>query len=189
MFDIGWTEMLVISVIAILVVGPKDLPAMLRTVGQFVGKAKRMAREFQTQFDDAVRDSDLDEVRKSFEDLKSANPTGEIGKALNPLKEAADDLKNTVEKSGLDADISQGPSDTSEPIESSGENSISAGVVKSGAGKTNSAGKKNKASSSTSVKKPSVRKKSASPSKTKIKTKKASPKKSAPAKKAAIANG
>ena len=99
MFDIGWTEMLVIGVIAIVVVGPKDLPRMLRTVGQYVGKAKRMAREFQTQFDDAVKDTELDDVRKSFNDLKSSNPTGEVGKALNPFKDAADDLKKTVEDS------------------------------------------------------------------------------------------
>lgn len=98
MFDIGWTEMLVIAVIAIVVVGPKDLPRMLKTVGQYVGKGKKMAREFQNQFDDAVRDTELADVRDTFNDLKSSNPTSELGKALNPLKEAADDLKNTVEE-------------------------------------------------------------------------------------------
>jgi len=105
MFDIGWTEMLVIGVIAIVVVGPKDLPRMLRTVGQYVGKAKRMAREFQTQFDDAVKDTELDDVRKSFEDLKSSNPTGEIGDALSPFRDAASDLQNTMEAPSVDTDV------------------------------------------------------------------------------------
>lgn len=104
MFDIGWSEMLVIGVIAIVVVGPKDLPRMMRTVGQYVGKAKRMAREFQSQFDAAVRESELDEVRKSFDELKSSNPSGEVGKALNPLREAADDLKKTVDRADKDDD-------------------------------------------------------------------------------------
>ena len=104
MFDIGWSEMLVIGVIAIVVVGPKDLPRMMKTVGQYVGKAKRMAREFQSQFDQAVRESELDDVRKTLTDLKSTNPTGEVGKALNPLREAADDLRRTVEASNGDDD-------------------------------------------------------------------------------------
>ena len=104
MFDIGWSEMLIIGVIAIVVVGPKDLPRMMRTVGQYVGKAKRMAREFQTQFDDAVRDSELGDVRQTFNDLKSANPTTELGKSLNPLTEAAEDVRKTVEESDADDD-------------------------------------------------------------------------------------
>jgi len=190
MFDIGWTEMLVISVIALLVVGPKDLPTMLRTVGQYVGKAKRMAREFQSQFDDAVRDSDLDEVRKSFEDLKSANPTGEIGKALSPLTEAADDLKSTVEKSGLDAKTPEASIGSGGKGGSKPENSILAasGPSKS-AGKKSTGGKADRPAASSSAKKSAKPKKAAAAPKAKSKPKKPAAKKPAPAKKAAIANG
>ncbi|VAW17445.1 Twin-arginine translocation protein TatB [hydrothermal vent metagenome] len=125
MFDVGWTEMLVISVIALLVVGPKDLPRMLRTLGQYIGKAKRMAGDFRSQFDDAVRDADLDEVRKSFDDLKSGNPSGEISKALSPLMEAADDLKKTVDESNRDDDATPASEKDDDIAERAGENSIS----------------------------------------------------------------
>ncbi|MEO1687415.1 MAG: Sec-independent protein translocase protein TatB [Pseudomonadota bacterium] len=59
MFDIGWSELLVLGALALIVVGPKDLPGMLRTLGQLAGKARRMAREFQTSMEDAARDADM----------------------------------------------------------------------------------------------------------------------------------
>lgn len=207
MFDIGWTEMLVISAIAIIVVGPKDLPRMLRTVGQYIGKAKRMAREFQTQFDDAVRDSDLDEVRKSFEDLKSANPTGEVGKALSPLMQAADDLKSTVEESNKDeeADAASAKKDSADKTAS--QNAISDGAGKSGqakASKSAKASKTPKASKTTKGKTGGGSKKSpapasapkspvgeagAAPPKDMAEVKITPPDAAEPAKKAAAANG
>ena len=69
MFDIGWSELLVIAVVAIIVVGPKELPRLMRTFGHYVGKLRRMAADFQRQFEDAVRDSEIDEVRKAMQDL------------------------------------------------------------------------------------------------------------------------
>ena len=57
MFDIGWSEILVIVVVAIVVVGPKDLPRLMRTFGRYAGKLRRAAAEFQRQFDDAMRDT------------------------------------------------------------------------------------------------------------------------------------
>ena len=67
MFDIGWTELLVIAVVAIVVIGPKDLPRVMRMVGQWTGKMKRMGREFQSQFNEALREAELDDVRKDVE--------------------------------------------------------------------------------------------------------------------------
>ncbi|MBB4302169.1 sec-independent protein translocase protein TatB [Rhodobium orientis] len=98
MFDIGWTEILVVAVIAILVVGPKELPRMLRTFGQVVGKMRRMAGEFQTTFNDAVREAerqaDLDDAKKSLSDMnKSFNPVADVKKAMNPLS-ALDGVKD-----------------------------------------------------------------------------------------------
>ena len=71
MLDIGWTEILVITVIALFVVGPKDIPKALRTVGIWIGKLKSLSREFQNTVDDAVRDSELDEVKKQIESART----------------------------------------------------------------------------------------------------------------------
>ena len=67
MLDIGWTEILIIAVIALFVVGPKDIPKALRTVGVWVGKLRSLSREFQSTVEDAVRDTELDEVKKQIE--------------------------------------------------------------------------------------------------------------------------
>jgi sec-independent protein translocase protein TatB len=74
MFDIGWTELLVLGAIALIVVGPKDLPGMLRKLGQFAGQAKRMARDFQRTMDEAADQADLKDLRdlqKSASDWSS----------------------------------------------------------------------------------------------------------------------
>jgi sec-independent protein translocase protein TatB len=70
MFDIGWSELLLVAVLAIIFVGPKDLPRMMRTVGQYTAKVRRMAREFQTSFEDMARESELDELRREVSDLR-----------------------------------------------------------------------------------------------------------------------
>ncbi|MGD9869132.1 MAG: Sec-independent protein translocase protein TatB [Hyphomicrobiales bacterium] len=102
MFDIGWSELLIIAVVAIIVVGPKDLPRMLRSLGKYAGQLKRTANEFRSQFDDAIRESELDDIRKAASDISSMNPVGQIkdsvNKSLDPLKSAADDIRKDVEK-------------------------------------------------------------------------------------------
>jgi sec-independent protein translocase protein TatB len=70
MLDIGWTELLLIGAVALIVVGPKDLPRMMRTLGQYVGKAKAVAREFQRSMDDAAREAELDDLKKIADPLK-----------------------------------------------------------------------------------------------------------------------
>lgn len=97
MFDVGWSEMLVIAVVMIVVVGPKDLPRMLRTFGKFTAKARSMAGDFQRQFNEAMREAELDEVRKSVEDLRSLNPANEIRKQFDPLTKAAAEVRSGVE--------------------------------------------------------------------------------------------
>ncbi|MEL6289650.1 MAG: Sec-independent protein translocase protein TatB [Pseudomonadota bacterium] len=94
MFDLGWSEMLILAVVAIIVVGPKDLPRMLRQVGQFVGQARRMAREFTTQFQDAVKDSDLDDLRN---DITKVDPLADLKKSLAEDFGSVDrDLQETI---------------------------------------------------------------------------------------------
>lgn len=70
MFDIGWSELLVIAVVAIVVVGPKDLPKLMRSFGFYAGKLRRAAAEFRRQFDEAMREAELDEVKKAIESVR-----------------------------------------------------------------------------------------------------------------------
>jgi sec-independent protein translocase protein TatB len=74
MFDIGWSELLVIAVVAIIVVGPKDLPKLMRSIGHYAGKLRRAASDFQRQFEDAMRESEVEEVRKAIESVKMDAP-------------------------------------------------------------------------------------------------------------------
>ena len=68
MFDIGWSELVVIGVVALIAIGPKELPGVLRTVGQWMGKARRMASEFQGQFNEAMREAEMADIKKTFDD-------------------------------------------------------------------------------------------------------------------------
>ena len=72
MFNIGWSEYLVIAVIALIAIGPKELPGVLRMVGQWVGKARKMAAEFQGQFQEAMREAEMADLKKSFDEVKEA---------------------------------------------------------------------------------------------------------------------
>jgi sec-independent protein translocase protein TatB len=74
MFDIGWSELLVIAVVAIIVVGPRDLPKLMRSIGHYAGKLRRAASDFQRQFEEAMRESEVEEVRKAIESVKATPP-------------------------------------------------------------------------------------------------------------------
>ncbi len=97
MLEVGWSEMLVIAVVMIVVVGPKDLPRMLRTFGRTTAKLRAMAGDFQKQFNEALQEAELDDVKKSVDALRGLNPAAEIRKQLNPFEKAAADVR-----SGLD---------------------------------------------------------------------------------------
>ncbi|MDP1556997.1 MAG: Sec-independent protein translocase protein TatB [Hyphomonas sp.] len=70
---IGFSEIIVLGLAALIFIGPKDLPVLMRKIGQFIGKGRRMAREFQAAFDDIARQSELDELKKEIEELKRSN--------------------------------------------------------------------------------------------------------------------
>jgi len=87
MFDIGWSEMVFVVIIAILVIGPKDLPKTIATIGKYIRKAKGFAREFQTGIDDLAREADLDDLKTTIQgdkfDIKkqiedAVDPTGDF---------------------------------------------------------------------------------------------------------------
>ena len=80
MFDLSWSHILIFLVVALVVVGPKDMPKMLRVAGQWVGKARGMANEFRKSFDDMARQSELDELRKEIENLRHEHPLTDLEK-------------------------------------------------------------------------------------------------------------
>ncbi len=105
MFDIGWSELLILGALALIVVGPKDLPGMLRNVGRMVGKARGMAREFQGAMEDAAREADVKEFTDIKKDMTKWSDT--IGSG-SPKKFAekvmkADDKPKAPEPGSLDA--------------------------------------------------------------------------------------
>ena len=111
MFEIGWTEMLVIAVVMIVVVGPKDLPKMLRAFGKTTTKLRSMAGDFQKQFNEALKEAELDDVKKSVDALRGLNPAAEIKKQLNPFEKAAADIR-----AGVDAAMKPKPADPAAPV-------------------------------------------------------------------------
>lgn len=93
MLEIGWTELLVIAVVLIVVVGPKDLPPMLRAFGKMTTRLRTMAGDFRSQFDEALREADLDEVRRTIDDARKLNPVTTLMEAVNPLRQAGEEIK------------------------------------------------------------------------------------------------
>lgn len=98
MLDIGWPELLVVAIVLIIVVGPKDLPPMLRAFGRTTKKLRGMANEFRGQFDEALREAELDDVKKTFDDARKLNPMQSIRDAVNPLKDTANSIRSDIEK-------------------------------------------------------------------------------------------
>jgi len=82
MFDIGWSELLIIAVVAIIIIGPKDLPRVLRNLGRTMGAVRRTASEFKAQFEDAVRESEFDELQRELADAAAMHPAGAIKNAI-----------------------------------------------------------------------------------------------------------
>jgi sec-independent protein translocase protein TatB len=120
MLDLGWSELLIIGVVALIVVGPKDLPKMLRTLGQYAGRAKGIAREFQRSMDDAARQADIEElheVKKGLDDMRDAQhkmqrdlgqsfldspkkPEAKKPDSKKPAAKKPDSRKSAVKKAG-----------------------------------------------------------------------------------------
>jgi len=113
MFDLSWTELLVVAVVAIIIVGPKDLPRALRSVGRWTGKAKRMARDFRRQFDEALREAELDTIKKEVESVGKIDPVADMRKEVREIESGLkvedagpDELPEDPEMAELAADSS-----------------------------------------------------------------------------------
>lgn len=94
MFDIGWSELILIGVVALVAIGPKELPGVLRMVGQWMGKARKMAAEFQGQFQEAMREAEMADLKKSFDEVKEAASGFTGGGLMTSLqKDVSDSLR------------------------------------------------------------------------------------------------
>lgn len=96
MLDIGWSELVLVGVVALIAIGPKELPGVLRMVGQWMGKARKMAAEFQGQFQEAMREAEMADLKKSFDEVKEA-ATG-----FNPLTSLQKDVSDALRVDALD---------------------------------------------------------------------------------------
>jgi sec-independent protein translocase protein TatB len=92
MFELDWGKLVIIGIVALIAIGPKELPTVLRTLGQWMGKIKRMANEFQGQFQEALREAEMADLKKQADDLKSSvgdftnfDPMAETPKAADPV--------------------------------------------------------------------------------------------------------
>jgi len=126
MFEVGWSELLVIAVVMIVVVGPKDLPNMLRTFGRTAAKLRAMAGDFQKQFNEALKEAELDDVKSSIDSLRGLNPMNEVRKQLNPFEQAAADVRAGV-------DTMMKPKPAADPAAPAAETPQAAEPLKNGA--------------------------------------------------------
>jgi sec-independent protein translocase protein TatB len=106
MLDLGWSEIAVIAVLALVVIGPKDLPKVLRTVGRWVRKIRAMGGEFQKHMDDVMRESGVDEVRKQVNTIARTDIGGKIDKAVDPDGSLAKSLRDKPTKAKAPAEHS-----------------------------------------------------------------------------------
>ncbi|MGB7177578.1 MAG: Sec-independent protein translocase protein TatB [Xanthobacteraceae bacterium] len=98
MFDISWTEFLLVGIVALVFIGPKELPAVMRTLGQYTRKIRGMAAEFQNQFQEAMREAEVADLKKQVDDMAH-----DI-KSYDPLKSAREDVENIGKELNKDLD-------------------------------------------------------------------------------------
>ncbi|MGJ8584586.1 MAG: Sec-independent protein translocase protein TatB [Marinosulfonomonas sp.] len=179
MFDIGWTELLVIGVVALIVVGPKDLPGMFQTLGRFTAKARGMAREFSRAMEDAANETGVKDIGKTLKDATSPKSMG-----LDKLKDAAtnfekwDPLKDKKDVGPATAAMTEERAEAAEKIRAATAKTASARVA---AEKEASAPAKAKttAAKKTAAKKPAAKKPAGSKAKKAAAAKKPAAKKPA----------
>jgi sec-independent protein translocase protein TatB len=115
MFDIGWSEFAVIAVVALIAIGPKELPGVLRMVGQWVGKARKMAAEFQGQFQEAMREAEMADLKKSFDEVKEAASGFAGGNVMTSLQKdvsAALSVEAIEDKPAVSAEMTSSSEET-----------------------------------------------------------------------------
>jgi len=103
MFDISWFELLVVGVVALVIIGPKDLPRTLRNIAQWVRRGRRMMNQFRSGFDDMVREAELDELRQQASKLQSYDLKDEAGRMIDPTGDVQRDVEDAVREAESEA--------------------------------------------------------------------------------------
>ena len=118
MFDIGWSELVVIAVVALIAIGPKELPGVLRMVGQWMGKARKMAGEFQGQFQEAMREAEMADLKKTFDEVKETATGFASNNVMTSLqKDVSDALQSgDIDKPAATPNDAQVASAIGEPV-------------------------------------------------------------------------
>ena len=111
MFDFAWSEIALIAGVALVVIGPKDLPVAIKAVSGFVKKARRMAAEFQTHVDEMVKDADLKDLKDSFNQVRNFDFKGTVEKAIDP----DNTLRDTFSDNPLDPTVGESVPTEPEP--------------------------------------------------------------------------
>ncbi|HEX5007872.1 MAG TPA: Sec-independent protein translocase protein TatB, partial [Hyphomonadaceae bacterium] len=116
--DIGWSELVVIAVVALIAIGPKELPGVLRMVGQWMGKARKMAAEFQGQFQEAMREAEMADLKKSFDEVKDVATGLSPANVMTSLqKDVSDALQiGDIDKPAVTTNDAQVASAIDEPV-------------------------------------------------------------------------
>jgi sec-independent protein translocase protein TatB len=137
MFDIGWSEFVVIAVVALIAIGPKELPGVLRMIGQWMGKARKMAAEFQGQFQEAMREAEMADLKKSFDEVKEAASGFTSGNVMTSLQKdvsaalniedvdkpaASAEAAPTAQAASMDAEAGQAEATAPQPLAIAAEN-------------------------------------------------------------------
>jgi sec-independent protein translocase protein TatB len=115
MFDIGWSEFVLIAVVALIAIGPKELPGVLRTIGQWMGKARKMAAEFQSQFQEAMREAEMADLKKSFDEVREAASGLTSGNIMTSLQKDVTDAFKIEDVDKPSAAIEPPAATSSEP--------------------------------------------------------------------------
>lgn len=123
MLDIGWNELLIIALLTILVVGPKELPHVLRTVMQMVRKVRAMAGEFQSGIDDLAREAELDDLKSDIKKTASSDIVGDLEREIDPTGEVTSSMREIETSLEEDPRESAEPTSPQELTESHGESS------------------------------------------------------------------
>lgn len=118
MFDIfSWQHIIILLVVALVVVGPKDLPRLMHMAGKWAGKARDMASEFRRSFDEMARQTELDELRKEIEALKKNNPVSDVADSMSEVTAEIDRAVQTPDGAAHVEGAGQTPADTSPAVE------------------------------------------------------------------------
>jgi sec-independent protein translocase protein TatB len=114
MFGLNWGEVLVIGIVALIAIGPKELPTVLRTLGQWMGKVRRMANEFQSQFNEALREAEFADLKKHADDISTS--VSEIGQ-IDPIGDVQKDVEHAfADTPALDAPVEPAADATAENV-------------------------------------------------------------------------